>query len=94
MGSSQRRIKIVVHGAVQGVFFRATCRQEARQRGVSGWVRNAPDGTVEAVFEGSDHDVTSMAAWAEKGPPEARVERVEVMEEPVEGLTEFVIRRD
>jgi acylphosphatase len=68
--------------------------KEARQRGVTGWVRNAPNGTVEAVFEGASPDVESMAEWMEKGPPEARVERVEIAQEPVEGLTEFVIRRD
>jgi acylphosphatase len=63
------------------VFFRDSCRREAQARGVQGWVRNRPDGVVEAVFEGPVEPVEAMCAWCETGPAHARVERVEVSEE-------------
>jgi acylphosphatase len=92
MRNAQLRRRVVVHGLVQGVFFRDTCRREASRRDVRGWVRNQDDGTVEAVFEGSAEDVGAMVEWSGKGPPHAHVQRVDVFEEPVEGLTGFVIR--
>jgi acylphosphatase len=70
--------RVVVHGSVQGVFFRDTCRRQARAAGVSGWVRNRADGTVEALFEGTPGAVQSMVDWAHSGPTYAVVERVEV----------------
>ena len=73
-----KRALVVVHGAVQGVFFRAETRDRARSLGVSGWVRNARNGTVEAAFEGPDEPVESMVEWCRRGPAGARVERVEV----------------
>ena len=85
------RRRVLVHGRVQGVFFRDTCRREAEARGVAGWVRNRPDGAVEAVFEGPPEVVEAMVAWAHQGPPLADVETVEVFEEPVEGLPGFRI---
>jgi acylphosphatase len=81
-----------VHGRVQGVFFRDTARRMARSRGLGGWVRNRPDGTVEAVFEGEAEAVESMVRWCDEGPGGAVVERIEVSEEEPEGLTEFRIR--
>jgi acylphosphatase len=86
------RRTVIVHGRVQGVFFRDTARRMARSRGVSGWVRNTPDGTVEAAFEGDPEAVESMVRWSHEGPRGATVERVEVAEEDPEGLTEFRIR--
>jgi acylphosphatase len=86
------RRRVVVHGRVQGVFFRATARRMAEPRGVAGWARNTPEGTVEAVFEGEDEAVESMVRWANEGPRGARVERVEVVEEEPEGLSEFTVR--
>jgi acylphosphatase len=83
------RRRVVVHGRVQGVFYRDTTRRMARSRGVSGWVRNNPDGTVEAVFEGEPEAVESMVRFAEEGPRGAVVDRVETAEEEPEGLTEF-----
>ncbi len=78
-----------MHGQVQGVFFRDTCRREARSRQVAGWVRNNNDGTVEGVFEGDPDAVTTLVDWAHRGPAGAQVRRVEVVEEEPEGLSGF-----
>jgi acylphosphatase len=83
---------VVVHGRVQGVFFRDTARRMAQSRGLGGWVRNTREGTVEAVFEGESEAVESIVAWCGEGPRGALVERVDVMVEEPEGLTEFRIR--
>jgi acylphosphatase len=85
------RRRVVVSGAVQGVFFRASCRAQADRLGVYGWVRNVDDGTVEAVFEGQAEAVQAMAAWCRRGPSGARVDRVDVLDEPPRGLTGFEI---
>jgi acylphosphatase len=85
------RRRVFVAGRVQGVFFRATCAREAARRDVHGWVRNAPDGRVEAVFEGSDEAVAALVAWCRHGPPGAAVDEVEVRPEPLEGLDDFRI---
>jgi acylphosphatase len=83
------RVRVVVSGRVQGVFFRASCADEARRRGVGGWVRNVPDGRVEAVFEGEEPQVAALVAWCGHGPSGARVDAVEVeAEEPI-GTTSF-----
>jgi acylphosphatase len=82
----------VIRGHVQGVFFRDTTRRRAAERGVAGWVRNNPDGTVEAVFEGEPEGVEDMVRFAHHGPRGALVERVEVAEEEPEGLTGFGMR--
>lgn len=86
------RVRAIVHGMVQGVFFRDTTRREATARGVTGWVRNRPDGTVEAVFEGDSDAVEAMLAFCRKGPRGAEVKRVDVSEEDPEGLTGFEVR--
>ena len=86
------RRRVVVHGRVQGVFFRDTTRRMARSRGLAGWVRNLPDGTVEAVFEGEPDPVESMADWCGQGPRGASVERVELADEEPEGLAGFEVR--
>jgi acylphosphatase len=86
------RRRVVVHGRVQGVFFRDTARRMAQSRGLGGWVRNAPDGSVEAVFEGDAEAVDSMVRWCGQGPRGAVVERVEVTDEEPQELTEFRIR--
>ena len=85
------RRRVVIHGRVQGVFFRDTLRRTAQSRGVAGWARNNPDGTVEAVFEGEPEAVESMCRLAGEGPSGAEVERVESFEEPPEGLQGFRI---
>ncbi|MEV5126573.1 acylphosphatase [Streptomyces decoyicus] len=86
------RRRVVVSGDVQGVFFRDTCRRKADEHGVAGWVRNLPDGTVEAVFEGEPERVQEMVDWAREGPPMATVNTASVHEEQPEGLTGFDIR--
>ena len=86
------RYRVLVSGRVQGVFFRDTCRRLALAHGVSGWVRNVPDGQLEAVFEGRAEDVDRLVEWAHHGPSRAMVAHVAVQAEPPEGLTTFVIR--
>jgi acylphosphatase len=82
----------VVHGRVQGVFFRDSVRERARSRGVAGWVRNNPDGTVEAVFEGEPDAVESMLRVCREGPGRADVSDVQISDEPPEGLSGFDVR--
>jgi acylphosphatase len=86
------RRRVVVHGDVQGVFFRDTARERARAHGVAGWVTNRGDGAVEAVFEGSEEDVDRLVRFCETGPPRAEVAGVDVIEEDPEGLTGFDVR--
>ncbi|MEV0410655.1 acylphosphatase [Streptomyces sp. NPDC050448] len=86
------RSRVIVHGMVQGVFFRDTCRRTALDHGAAGWVRNLPDGTVEAVFEGDAITVARMVAWTRHGPSGASVTRVELHEEQPEDLQDFEIR--
>lgn len=88
---AKARRRVVVHGLVQGVFFRDTCRREATRLGLSGFVRNQPDGTVEAVFEGQPNNVSEMVRWCHQGPPHADVSRVETFEEEATGETGFRI---
>ena len=83
------RRRVVVHGFVQGVGFRFAVEREARSRGVAGWVRNRPDGTVEAVFEGEREDVEALVDFCRRGPRGADVECVEVADESPEGLAGF-----
>ena len=90
---SQVRAHVFVTGRVQGVYYRATTRDTAREYGITGWVRNLPDGRVEAVFEGAQESVESMVEWCHEGSPAATVEAVEVEYEDPEGLTDFEIRR-
>jgi acylphosphatase len=86
------RRRVVVRGRVQGVFFRDTVRRKAGRTGVAGWVRNRPDGAVEAVFEGERGPVDAMVALCRQGPPQAIVETVECVDEPVEGIRGFGVR--
>jgi acylphosphatase len=86
------RRHVVVRGLVQGVFFRDSVRRQAIALGVHGWVRNAHDGAVEAVFEGEPEAVERLVAFCRRGPRGARVDDVEVSEESVAGLSGFVIR--
>jgi acylphosphatase len=85
------RRRVVVSGRVQGVWFRDSCRVEAEQRGVAGWVRNLPDGRVEAAFEGEQEPVAEMVEWCRVGPPQAVVGSVEVTDEAPEGASGFVV---
>jgi len=86
------RRRVVVHGRVQGVFFRDSCERMATSVGVSGWVRNRNDGAVEAVFEGESEAVDRMVAWCRQGPRRSDVERVEVFDEEPAGESGFRVR--
>ena len=85
-------VRVIVFGEVQGVFYRDTCRRTALERQVAGWVRNLPDGSVEAVFEGEPDAVRAMVDWARRGPARAWVQSVEVYDEEPEGRTGFAVR--
>ena len=85
------RRRVRVQGLVQGVFFRDTVRRRARSAGISGWVRNNRDGTVEAVFEGEPEAVERLVRLCRLGPRGAVVERIEVLEETPEGCSGFQI---
>jgi acylphosphatase len=84
--------RVVVHGSVQGVFFREETRRRASRAGVAGWVRNTDEGTVEAWFEGDPDDVEALVHYVHTGPSGAHVERVDVDEAAPEGLRGFDVR--
>ncbi|MGH2840640.1 MAG: acylphosphatase [Solirubrobacteraceae bacterium] len=84
--------RVVVHGRVQGVFFRDSTRREARRRGLAGWVRNRADGTVEAHFEGASEDVEAMVRWCNSGPRHADVVDVSVRDVERERPAGFAVR--
>jgi acylphosphatase len=86
------RAHIRVSGQVQGVFFRDSTRRKAEELGLSGWVKNLPDGKVEAVFEGPSDSVRKMVRWCEEGPQQASVENVDTdFEDPGEDLQGFEV---
>jgi acylphosphatase len=87
-----QRLRVIVTGRVQNVWYRDSCRNEALARGVAGWVRNCSAGSVEAVFEGSPEALSQMVSWCHQGPPRARVDNVEVTEEPVQNEVGFLVR--
>lgn len=86
------RKRVIVTGQVQGVWYRESCRREAEAAGVAGWVRNNPDGTVEAVLEGHPAAVDRLVEWMRHGPPRARVTGVQATAEDPEGLRGFTVR--
>jgi acylphosphatase len=89
-----RRVHVWVSGRVQGVWFRGATQRRMRELGLTGWVRNLSDGRVEAVVEGDSARVEDALAFLRRGPPGARVEQVEVRDEPAKGdLTDFELRR-
>lgn len=87
-----KRVHVFVSGNVHGVFYRVEAARAARARGVAGWIRNTPDGRVEAVFEGEDSAVDAVVDWCHDGPMLAEVESVESTVEPTEGADGFEIR--
>jgi acylphosphatase len=88
------RAHVKLSGRVQGVGFRYATVDAARERGLAGWVRNLDSGDVEAVFEGAPPAVEDMLRWCHEGPPGSFVQQVQVTrDEPLEGLTDFQIRR-
>jgi acylphosphatase len=92
VASDTVRRRVIVRGRVQGVWFRDSTRERARAYGVAGWVRNRPDGAVEAVLEGPTDAVQQVLRFFETGPPRAQVEHVEVLDEPPEGAAGFEVR--
>ncbi|WP_276301640.1 acylphosphatase [Halorussus lipolyticus] len=87
------RAHVFVSGKVQGVYYRANTRDTAREKGVSGWVKNLADGRVEAVFEGPEERVEEMVEWCHTGSPSADVDDVEVEYDDPEDEDGFRIRR-
>jgi acylphosphatase len=92
LGHDETRAHVLVSGLVQGVFFRAETSRRARSRGLAGWVRNLPDGRVEAVLEGPRQAVESMVEWMRDGPRGAAVSSVEVSWEDPKGERGFSVR--
>lgn len=88
-----KHLNIRVFGKVQGVFFRATTRDMARSLGLSGYVRNDPDGSVYIEAEGEETQLSQFTAWCRKGPPHARVSHLDINEGPVQHLDNFDIRK-
>ena len=84
-----KRVRVTVSGRVQGVFFRATCARLARDAGLGGYVRNLPDGRLEAAFEGDELAVDAMVDWCRRGPDLAQVDAVEAVPEDPVGDTAF-----
>jgi acylphosphatase len=85
------RYRVIVHGFVQGVWFRQSCRRHAETLGLAGSVRNCADGTVEAVFEGEEEEVAKAVAWCRAGPPAAEVTGIDVIEEAPSGTSDFSV---
>jgi acylphosphatase len=90
-GETVRR-RVYVSGSVQGVWFRESCREQARAAGVGGWARNLADGRVEVVLEGPPGAVDEVVAWCHQGPRRSRVEHVEVVDEAPVGERGFRVR--
>ena len=86
-----KRLHCIVRGVVQGVKFRASTRREAQRLGLSGWVKNRRDDTVELVAEGGEAALASLLAWLKRGPPASRVDGVDATWESPQGLTGFTI---
>jgi acylphosphatase len=93
-GLMRRRAHLFISGKVQGVYFRANTKREALKLGLKGFVRNLPDGRVEALFEGEEEALQKMIAWCHRGPSGARVEKVEVEWDDYRGeFEDFIILR-
>lgn len=91
--SNKTQVKVIIHGRVQGVFYRAHTKNTADRLGVAGYVKNCTDGSVQAVFEGDQDAVTRMIAWCQKGPEMSRVDHVQTQEiKPLTHFNRFEIR--
>jgi len=86
-------LHLIIHGRVQGVWFRASTQEVANQLEIKGWVRNTPDGAVEAHIQGEDSSVEKMLSWCYQGPPGARVDHIDIKKvNPEEEYTAFNLR--
>lgn len=74
---AQKRLQLIIRGRVQGVYFRASAKREAKRLGLTGWVKNRFDGSVEAILEGEENEIKDFLTWAQRGPSTARVDDVE-----------------
>jgi acylphosphatase len=90
--TDQRRVRVLVFGQVQAVGFRASASDRARSLGIAGWIRNTPDGAVEAELEGPSDRLEPFLAWLRRGPRGARVDRVTVEDRPPAGERRFSVR--
>lgn len=81
-----KTLRLRIQGRVQGVWFRESMRIEAGRLNLTGWVRNTSDGAFEALIQGSEADVDALAEWARRGPPQARVDRIEIVPVATNGL--------
>jgi len=87
------RVHVIISGRVQGVWFRASTRDKAQQLGLKGWVKNTPEGNVEAIFEGEEKTVNEMLEWCNHGPPLAEVKNLDVKKQkPSNDLDEFHVK--
>ena len=86
------RVRVFISGKVQGVFYRANTKKKAQELELAGWVKNLPDGRVEAVFEGPKNRIKEMIDWCWQGSPASRVEDIEKKEEEEKGLRGFEIK--
>jgi acylphosphatase len=93
---TERAVRVLIAGLVQGVFFRVSCRDEALRLGLHGWVRNRRDGSVEALYQGTPEAVARMIVWSHRGPAGAHVDRVDVQEVEPDPRFEsgFSVRKD
>ena len=93
-GTERTRVRLKIAGRVQGVYYRASTAQQAQGLGLTGWVMNRPDGSVEAVAEGARHKLEELIAWCREGPPGARVLDIDIRwETPENNFHRFSIRR-
>ncbi len=89
------QLHVMISGRVQGVWYRACTKQKAEELGLMGWVKNTPDGNVEAIFEGEESTVKKIIAWCRVGPPLAQVDDVKIIRKRVIGnFTDFAILHD
>jgi len=86
------KVRVLISGRVQGVFFRAHAKEKASELGLSGWVRNLDDGRIEAVFKGAKEKVEEMVRWCKKGPATAKVESIKRLKAKEKGIEGFEIR--
>lgn len=89
----KKHLTISIHGVVQGVFFRASTRNKADELGITGLVKNEPDGSVYVEAEGDEKSLESFVQWCQHGPPRAEIERCDVKEEPVKNFSRFTIEQ-
>lgn len=86
-------VHVLIYGSVQGVWFRASTKQKAEHLGLKGWVRNTHNGCVEAVFQGNKDKVDEMIDWCHKGPPLAKVQKVDLIKkQSLDNFDDFIIK--